>query len=156
MYLKICNSSESVSTRMLWNIRLVLFLTNFCYISLKIKPNSVRIRSLNCHLFVLPSTRFELTPLIHSGTNRFVLIIHVYWFISLHTCISITILFRYFPPYLLICLFFLHFLYDSAINICIISYLLTTNEKKGKEREKSFLFCLYDSAINIHVFMLGN
>jgi hypothetical protein len=45
------------------------------------------------------------------------------------------------------------FLYDPAINIHIISYLLT---KKRKEREKSFLFCLYDSAINIHVFMLGN
>jgi hypothetical protein len=54
------------------------------------------------------------------------------------------------------------FLYDSAINICIISYLLTNKKTKkeregeGKEREKSFLFCLYDSAINIHVFMLGN
>ena len=44
-------------------------------------------------------------------------------------------------------------LYDPAINIHIISYLLT---KKRKEREKSFLFCLYDSAIKIHVFMLGN
>ena len=37
------------------------------------------------------------------------------------------------------------FLYVSAINIHIISYLLT---KKRKEREKSFLFCLNDSAIN--------
>ena len=45
------------------------------------------------------------------------------------------------------------FLYDPAINIHIISYLLT---KKRKEREKSFLFCLYDSAIKMHVFMLGN
>ena len=45
------------------------------------------------------------------------------------------------------------FLYDPAINIHIISYLL---KKKKKEREKSFLFCLYDSAINIHVFILGN
>ena len=44
-------------------------------------------------------------------------------------------------------------LYDPAINIHIISYLLT---EKRKEREKSFLFCLYDSAINIHVFMFGN
>jgi predicted DNA binding CopG/RHH family protein len=43
------------------------------------------------------------------------------------------------------------FLYDSAINIRIISYLLTKKEKKGKEREKSFLFCLYDSAINIRI-----
>jgi hypothetical protein len=50
---------------------------------------------------------------------------------------------------------YFHFKYfiDSAINIHIISYLLT---KKRKERETSFLFCLYDSAINIHVFMLGN
>ena len=46
------------------------------------------------------------------------------------------------------------FLYDPAINIHIISYLLTKKQKK--EREKSFLICLYDSAINIHVFMLGN
>jgi hypothetical protein len=44
-------------------------------------------------------------------------------------------------------------LYDPAINIHIISYLLT--QKKRKEREKSVLFWLYDSAINIHVFMLG-
>ena len=42
-----------------------------------------------------------------------------------------------------------------AINIHIISYLLTKKKKK-KEREKSFLFCLYDFAINIQVFMLGN
>jgi hypothetical protein len=45
------------------------------------------------------------------------------------------------------------FLYDSAINIRIISYLLTKKRKEregeGKEREKSFLFSLYDSAINI-------
>ena len=45
-------------------------------------------------------------------------------------------------------------LYDPAINIHIISYLLTKKQKK--EREQSFLFYLYDSAINIHVFMLGN
>ena len=42
------------------------------------------------------------------------------------------------------------FLYDSAINIHIISCLLTKNRK---ERQQSFLFCLYDSAINIHVFI---
>ena len=35
------------------------------YIRLKIKPNSVRIRFLSCQIFVLPSTGFELTPLIH-------------------------------------------------------------------------------------------
>ena len=43
------------------------------------------------------------------------------------------------------------FLYDSAINIHIISYLLTKKRKEregeGKEREY-FFFYLYDSAIN--------
>ena len=34
------------------------------------KPNSVRIRFLSCQIFVLPSTGFELTPLIHCSTNR--------------------------------------------------------------------------------------
>ena len=42
-------------------------------IRLKIKPNSVRIRFLSCQIFVLPSTRFELTPLIHCSTNRLAL-----------------------------------------------------------------------------------
>ena len=37
---------------------------------LEIKPNSVRIRSLSCQIFVLSSTGFELTPLIHCSTNR--------------------------------------------------------------------------------------
>ena len=40
------------------------------YIRLKIRPNSVRIRSLSYPIFVLPSTGFELTPLIHCSTNR--------------------------------------------------------------------------------------
>jgi hypothetical protein len=40
---------------------------------LKIKPNSVRIRSLSSQNFVLPSTGFELTPLIHCSTNRLAL-----------------------------------------------------------------------------------
>ena len=40
------------------------------YIRLKIKPNSVRIRSLSCQICVPPSTGFELTPLIHCKTNR--------------------------------------------------------------------------------------
>jgi hypothetical protein len=44
-------------------------LTVYIYIRLKIKPNSVRIRSLSCQMFVLPSTGFELTPLIHCTTN---------------------------------------------------------------------------------------
>jgi len=38
------------------------------YIRLKIKPNNVRIRFLSCQIFVLPSTGFELTPLIHCST----------------------------------------------------------------------------------------
>ena len=42
----------------------------YIYIRLKIKPNSVRIRSLSCQIFVLPSTGFELTPLMHCRTNR--------------------------------------------------------------------------------------
>ena len=37
----------------------------YIYIRLKIKPNSVKIRFLSCQIFVLPSTGFELTPLIH-------------------------------------------------------------------------------------------
>jgi hypothetical protein len=40
------------------------------YIRLKIKPNSVRIRFQSCHFFVLPSTGFEPTPLIHCTTIR--------------------------------------------------------------------------------------
>ena len=35
---------------------------------MKIKPKSVRIRYLSCQIFVLPSTGFELTPLIHCST----------------------------------------------------------------------------------------
>ena len=40
---------------------------------LKIKPNSVRIRFQSCQIFVLPSTGFEFTPLIHCSTNRLTL-----------------------------------------------------------------------------------
>ena len=50
--------------------RLIL---NINYIRLKIKPNSVRIRFFSCQIFVLPSTGFELTPLIHCSTNRLAL-----------------------------------------------------------------------------------
>jgi hypothetical protein len=32
-----------------------------------------RIRFLSCQIFVLPSTGFELTPLIHCSTNRLAL-----------------------------------------------------------------------------------
>jgi hypothetical protein len=39
----------------------------------KIKPNSIRIRSMSWQYFCLPSTGFELTPLIHCNTNRLIL-----------------------------------------------------------------------------------
>ena len=45
-------------------------LKDIIYISLKIKPNSFRIRSLSCQIFVLTSTGFEFTPLIHCSNNR--------------------------------------------------------------------------------------
>ena len=43
------------------------------YIRLKIKPNNVRIRFESCQIVVLPSTGFELTPLIHCSTIRLAL-----------------------------------------------------------------------------------
>ena len=43
------------------------------YIRLKIKPNSVRIRFYSCQIFVLPSTGFEPTPLLHCSTIRLAL-----------------------------------------------------------------------------------
>ena len=46
---------------------------NIVYIRLKIKLNSVRIRCLSCQIFVLPSTGFELTPLIYCSTIRLAL-----------------------------------------------------------------------------------
>ena len=55
------------------NIITLHFLDHRIYIRLKIKPNSVRIRSLSWQIFVLPSTGFELTPLIHCSTNRLAL-----------------------------------------------------------------------------------
>ena len=51
----------------------VLVCNIYIYIRLKIKPNSVRIRFLSCQFFVLPSTGFEFTPLIHFSTNRLAL-----------------------------------------------------------------------------------
>ena len=48
-------------------------LRNIIYINLKINPSSVRIRSLSCQIFVLPSTGFEFTPLIQCSTNRLAL-----------------------------------------------------------------------------------
>ena len=52
-------------------------------------------------------------------------------------------------------------MYDSSINIRIISYLLTKKEEKGKEKGKKgkhlvCFVCMILLAINIHVFMLGN
>jgi hypothetical protein len=44
-----------------WSTQWSIYIYN---IRLKIKPNSVRIRFLSCKIFVLPSTGFELTPLI--------------------------------------------------------------------------------------------
>ena len=45
----------------------------YIYIRLKMKPNSVRIRFQSCQIFVLPSTGFEPTPLIHCSTIRLAL-----------------------------------------------------------------------------------
>jgi hypothetical protein len=45
----------------------------YIYIRLKIKPNSVRIRFYSCQIFVLPSTGFEPTPLLHYSTIRLAL-----------------------------------------------------------------------------------
>jgi hypothetical protein len=47
----------------------IVYIYIYIYTHLKIKPNSVRIRFLSCQIFVLPSTGFELTPLIHCSTN---------------------------------------------------------------------------------------
>ena len=51
----------------------LLMIYIYIYIRLKIKPNSVRIRFQSCQVFVLPSTGFELTPLIHCSTIRLAL-----------------------------------------------------------------------------------
>ena len=45
----------------------------YIYIRLKIKPNSVRIKFQSCQIFVLPSTGFEPTPLLHCSTIRLAL-----------------------------------------------------------------------------------
>ena len=49
------------------------FQYTYIYIRLKIKPNSVRIRFQSCKIFVLPSTGFEPTPLMHCSTIRLAL-----------------------------------------------------------------------------------
>jgi hypothetical protein len=45
-----------------------IYIYIYIYIRLKIKPNSVRIRFYSCHIFVLPSTGFAPTPLLHCST----------------------------------------------------------------------------------------
>jgi hypothetical protein len=46
-------------------ISLPLCVCTYTIVVLKIKPISVRIRFLSCQIFVLPSTGFELTPMIY-------------------------------------------------------------------------------------------
>ena len=50
-----------------------IYIYIYIYIRLKIKPNSVRIRFQSCQIFLLPSTGFEPTPLLHCSTIRLVL-----------------------------------------------------------------------------------
>ena len=71
----------------------------YLYLRLKIKPNSARIRFLSCQIVVLPSTGFELTPLIHCSIIRLALrpalyttrphpLIYLIWFIVLNATFS--------------------------------------------------------------------
>ena len=72
--LHICYVTEMLMSSCVWkNSRKMLAQTKYCsyiYIRLKIKPNSVRIRSQSCQFFVLHSTGFEPTPLTHCSTIR--------------------------------------------------------------------------------------
>jgi hypothetical protein len=71
-----CSKRQSIRNPLYyWFQGLLLFyIFAYCaYIRLKIKPNSVRIRFLSCQFFFLPSTWFELTPLIHCNTIRLAL-----------------------------------------------------------------------------------
>jgi hypothetical protein len=54
-----------IKIQTLCSLPATLYIYIYIHVRLKIKPNSVRIRSLSCQIFVLPSTGFELTPLIH-------------------------------------------------------------------------------------------
>jgi hypothetical protein len=45
------------------------FIYIFMHIRLKIKPSSARIIFLSCQIVFLPSTAFEVTPLMHCSTN---------------------------------------------------------------------------------------
>jgi hypothetical protein len=58
------NISVPLDLKVTCDTRLILNI----YIRLKIKLNSVRIRSLSWQIFVLPSTECELTPLMHCST----------------------------------------------------------------------------------------
>ena len=64
---------RSSGTDILYGCHLLLDVCIYIYIRLKIKPNGVRIRFLSCQIFVLPSTGFELTPLMHCNTIRLAL-----------------------------------------------------------------------------------
>jgi hypothetical protein len=62
--------------RYLYNLLYFLWLYNDFFIILfyiKIKPYSVRIRFLSCHICVLTSTGFEFTPLMNCRINRLAL-----------------------------------------------------------------------------------
>ena len=62
----------TIEEKMLYNyIQTSVYI--YIYIRLKIKPNSVRIRFYSCQIFVLPSTGFEPTPLLHCSTIRLAL-----------------------------------------------------------------------------------
>ena len=54
-------------------IRAMMYIQVYIYIRLKIEPNSVRIRFQSGQIFVLPSTGFAPTPLIHCSTIRLAL-----------------------------------------------------------------------------------
>ena len=76
MYLKICNSSENVSTRMLWKICFVLFFTNFFYIY----QHTDFIWLFNIYIYILIKTEK------FTGPNKVLLVLswrtsahHEYW-----------------------------------------------------------------------------
>jgi hypothetical protein len=154
LYLKICNSSENVSTRMLsscsffllisfiyiyiyiadvveWSRALDKRISDWCcsvskwcefkfhrgkktnlkiqrsnsntvwfnlqtYIRLKIKPNSVRIIFQSCQIVVLPSTGFELTPLIHIYKQRNCLPFASWWVHPQFSVVFLLLIFSFF------------------------------------------------------------
>jgi phosphomevalonate kinase len=59
-------NKEKIKNKIYTHIIIILHIFFlYIYIRLKIKPNSVRIRFYSCQIFVLPSTGFEPTPVIH-------------------------------------------------------------------------------------------